>query len=544
MDFDKTLAAIQKANLTDQEKESWANYLDIRSRIKDGTIFDNITEVVAFIEEHLSFAGNIFRGQTKNWPIKSSGWRIPEADRDERWKATLDFMKWILNNDYLKPFHTPQEKLQAIAQHYSYEYSLITDLIDFTYDYRIACFFATDFKSIGPEDIGVVVISNLPSMKVAYNYMGIDGIKQLDMKGMWRLEKQKGMFLQDVNGDFEIFGRFIKLVFKQKTNVKFETDSVNFTSIYPIPNSFEEEINRYLDIKLRSRPMDEIDPDNIFAKIKVERDPISVEFENQISELNWESEKSSIWKSIELIPFTATEISDSVVEIKIDNYEYLEVTSNEHNDFINLVKHIDKAGSTSFTPRVNLRINIIDPLFHAEKASQLFTDMISNFSKNYGKLPFDTTHKILSLKILSLFAIHKSYNLKTVIDDDLDILCMTYRTGKLTHIELEDYQEIVSRAYIDRDFCQRLPQMTYLREQFNNYYKGRQGFLNDNGDLIEIHLEDNYQLFQFVNRAKALFCWEDVIHIWALYVIPYQVFFRANHSSIFNPFYLEKCGLA
>jgi hypothetical protein len=290
--------------------------------------------------------------------------------------------------------------------------------------------------------------------------------------------------------------------------------------------------------------MDEIDPDNIFEKIKVERDPISVEFENQISELNWESEKSSTWKSIELIPFTATEISDSVVEVNIDNYEYLEVTAHEQNDFINLVRHIDKAGSTSFTPRVNLRVNIIDLLFHAEKASQLFTDMISNFSKNYCKLPFDTTHKILSLKILSLFAIHKSYNLKTVIDADLDILCMTYRTGKLTYIELEDYQEIVSRAYIDRDFCQRLPQMTRVREQFNNYYKGRQGFLNDNGDLIEIHLEDNFQLFQFVNRAKALFRWEDVLQVWALYVIPYQVFFRENHSSIFNPFYLEKCGLA
>jgi hypothetical protein len=141
MDFDKTIAAIQKANLTDKEKESWANYLDIGNRIKDGTVFDDIREAVAFIEEHFSFAGNIFRGQTRNWPIKSSGWRIPEGERDKRWKATLDFMKWILNNDYLKPFHTPQEKLRAIAQHYSYEYSLTTDLIDFTYDYRIACFF-------------------------------------------------------------------------------------------------------------------------------------------------------------------------------------------------------------------------------------------------------------------------------------------------------------------------------------------------------------------------------------------------------------------
>lgn len=226
MNFDKTVAAIQKANLTDPEKESWAKYLDMKYKIKEGTIFSDIWEVAAFIEEYLAFDGNIFRGQTKNWSIKSSAWRISESERDKRWADTLGFMKWILNNGYLTHFHKPQEKLLAIAQHYSYEYSLITDLIDFTYDYKIACFFATDFKSIEAEDIGVVIVSNLPTMKVAYSYMGIDGIKQFDMKGMWRLENQRGLFLRDVNGDFEIFGRFIRLLFKQKADLRFETETV------------------------------------------------------------------------------------------------------------------------------------------------------------------------------------------------------------------------------------------------------------------------------------------------------------------------------
>ncbi len=544
MDFDKTITAIQKANLTDQEKESWANYLDIGSRIKEGAVFNDIREVAAFIEEHLSFPGNIFRGQTKKWPIKSSTWRTPKDERDKRWKATLNFMEWILNNDYLKPFHTPQEQLLAIAQHYSYEHSLITDLIDFTYDYKIACFFSTDFNSIDPEDIGVIIISNLPSMKVAYNYMGIDGIKEFEMKGMWRLKNQKGLFLQDVNGDFEIFGRFIKLFFKQDKDLKFQTDSVNSGSIYPQPNSFEEEINRYLNIKLRIRTMDEIDPDKLFHQIRVERDPIYIEFETQIKELDWQGEKNSAWKFIDLIPYKKTVFSDYVVDVTIDCYDHFEVTSGEKSDFVNLIKYIDETGSTSFTPKINLNVNIANPLFQQETASLLFTNMVADFSKNYGKLPFDMYHKILSLKILSLFAIHKSHNLKTVISDDLDILCMTYRTGKLTHIELEDYQGVVSQAYIDRDFCQKLTQMTCLKTQFNNCFNGRKGFLNENGDLVEIYLAENFQLFQFVNRAKALFHWEDVIQIWALYVIPYQVFFRENNASIFNPYYLEVCGLA
>jgi hypothetical protein len=379
-------------------------------------------------------------------------------------------------------------------------------------------------------------------MKVAYSYMGIDGIKQFDMKGMWRLENQKGLFLRDVNGDFEIFGRFIKLLFKQKTDLRFETETINSKSIYPVPNAFEEEINRYLNIKLRSRPIEELDPDNLFTKITVERDPISVEFESQLTDLNWENEKSLPWESIELIPYTSTHISTDIIEVIIDTYEHLELTVPEENSFTNLIKHIGKTGSTSFTPKINLTVNITDPLFSAELASQLLTDIVSEFSKNYGKLPFDLPHKIYTLKILSLYAIYKSYRLKTVIDDELDILCMVYQTGKLTLIEFEDYQGIVSRAYIDRDFCQSFSQMTCLREQFNEYFKGRKGFLDENGELINIHLETNHQLFQFVDKAKALFSWEDVVNVWALYVIPYQVFFRDSHSSIFNPYYLEKCG--
>jgi hypothetical protein len=544
MDFEKRIAAIQKANLTDQEKESWANYFDIKSRIKDGIIFEDIIAVASFIQEHFSFAGNIFRGQVKNWPIKSSGWRIPESERDKRWEATLDFMRWILNNEYLEPFHTPQQKLCAIAQHYSYEYSLCTNLIDFTYDYKIACFFATDSKSIESEDVGVVIISNLPSMKVAYSYMGIDGIKQFDMKGMWRLENQKGMFLEDINGDFEIFGRFIKLLFKQNKDVRFETDSINSISIYPQPNNFEEEINRYLNVKLRSRPIEEIDPDNLFTIIKVEKDPISAEFEAQIEELNWESEKTIPWKYIQSDPYIEVEITDSIIDIVIDNYNCFEVTTSENARLSRLIEHIDKAGSTAFTPRINLRVNKADPLFHAEIASRLFTNMVSEFSKNYGNLPFETTHKLLTMKVLSLFAIYKSSRLITVIDDELDILCMAYQTGKLTLIEFEDYQGIVSKAYIDRDFCEELSQMTLMKKKFNEYFKDRKGFLDKNGELIEIRLDTNYQLFQFVDNAKALFSWEDVLNIWALYVIPYQVFFRNNHSSVFNPYYLYKCGLA
>jgi len=544
MNFDKTFAAIQKANLTNAEKASWAKYLDVKSRIKEGTIFADIGEVTAFIEEHLAFDGNIFRGQTKNWSIKSSAWRISESEKDKKWADTLAFMEWILNNGYLSSFHEPQEKLIAIAQHYSYEYSLITDLIDFSYDYKTACFFATDFKSIEAEDIGVIIISNLPTMKVAYTYMGIDGIKQFDMKGMWRLENQKGLFLRDVNGDFEIFGRFIKLLFKQKADLKFETETINSKSIYPVPNAFEEEINRYLNIKLRSRPIEEIDPDNLFTKITVERGPICVEFEVQLTELNWENEKSLLWKSIELIPYASAQILADIIEVEIDAYKHFELTVNEEKCFTNLTHQIGETSSTSFTPKINLTVNVADPLLNAELASQLFTNMVSEFSKNYSNLPFEMTQKMRTLKILSLFAIYKSYRLKTVIDDELDILCMAYQTGNLTCIEFEDYQGIVSRAYIDRDFCEKLLQMTFLKEQFNEYFTGRKGFLDENGEMIDIRLETNHQLFQFVDKAKALFSWEDVLNIWALYVIPYQVFFRDNHSSVFNPYYLEKCGLA
>jgi len=154
--------------------------------------FDNVRDAVTYCSDNYSESNYVFRGQKEDWPLRSTLFRIPENEREKKWQETLKFCQWMLNNPYLRPYHKPEDQLAAIAQHYGYP----TDLLDFTRDPKVAGFFA----STGNVDVtkpGVILVVNIDMFKRLCQSYEIPGLLTLEIKGLWRLENQKGIFLRD-----------------------------------------------------------------------------------------------------------------------------------------------------------------------------------------------------------------------------------------------------------------------------------------------------------------------------------------------------------
>src|SRR4051812_30884562 len=81
-----------------------------------------------------------FRGQRRDWPLKSSLVRLGETERDEALAKLARFEHWVKSTRGLEDLAHNADMAIAVAQHYG----LPTNFIDFTTEPKIAAFFATD----------------------------------------------------------------------------------------------------------------------------------------------------------------------------------------------------------------------------------------------------------------------------------------------------------------------------------------------------------------------------------------------------------------
>lgn len=547
---EKIKKAIASVDLSQGEKESALFFHLNKMKNDENRVFGDLNEARSFIADNYTNDFNVFRGQTRDWPIISSYWRKSDNERKVSADKTVEFMEWLLNNPVLKDYHSPQHKLMGIAQHHSYEHSLSTYFLDFSYSLDVASFFATD-GMVNDGDIGMITIANIPTMKMQYAYMGVEGCHLFDIDGLWRFENQKGLFLVDINGDFEKFAPLIKVKFKQSSNLTFSTKSVNKRTIYPEKNALEREIDRYFNISLRSRPLDELfsNTDNL-SVFKVEKDPISVEAESIVRYFNWDEEDTCLWKEFKAKKYgdiITSENSSMVVTIEIDSESFFPSVEEEQqiNSLLSLLKDNE---TTPYIPRIELKATIPDLLnLSTVKASKLFSAYLTEYCISYISLPFDEKSKAITLKILALFAIYESDEMPDIVGghEGTQTFCRTFQTGEVVYCDIEDYQGVVSASYLSCDILDNFEKLSNARFEFNEHFKGRYDFYDiESGKQKATRLDSNRQVFQFVTNAKQLFMFFDLINVWIFFVIPWQIAFRSNKHVIVNPVFVEKFGLA
>jgi hypothetical protein len=157
----------------------------------------NITEAVALAQSFKSEGRyRYFRGQRDaRWGLAASFVRLNAADRHLALDRLKRFYSWIKSCEDLLPYITNDDQILAVAQHYG----LATPLIDFTTEPSVAGFFATSGAKLGqlgcimmidPVDFSDFMVDVNDAYSINSHFLSVD------VTNLWRLQAQKGLFLE------------------------------------------------------------------------------------------------------------------------------------------------------------------------------------------------------------------------------------------------------------------------------------------------------------------------------------------------------------
>lgn len=480
------------------------------------------------------------------------------------WQETLRFCEWMLNNPYLKPYHEPEDQLIAIAQHYGFP----TDLLDFTYNPKIAGYFATS-GDINLTKLGVIFIvdTELFTKLCKMHKIPENLTLKLEIKGLWRLENQKGIFLRDY-GDFmqqidymgtiEFFLKKILFMQKEGITIKNFFPEIKEEFVYPEPNDLEREIERYEQIRLRTRPID-----LKFQKvILIGRDPLGEDIEEQALPTIWKVDEIEKWSSVsqlryieyprinnnELIEMNFIDLTPGLVitdalrkHITIIQ-EYRNRVSNKRSLFVikpivfnDIMDRFDDLNRVVFFNNFEYeefnKLQISKKLSTPEIAKAYFIYVLSRNIQEILQistiLPYSDLEVAKSIQTsFSIVFNSKIHNLKYYEKE----LISSYVFGnKIIGIEYEDAAGIVSNSLVPQEYFDKLENMTLLRKDINILYP-------------QYKFEKNFQLFQIIHDIRKIMSLEEAIDLWATIIVPSDIFFRSKESRILNPYYVNIIG--
>lgn len=161
---------------------------------------------------------NLFRGQAKNWPVKSTAGRLSKQSHEKARQALERLYYYFTTNSALSKYKDNIDWFYAVAQHYG----IPTNYIDFTTDPEVATFFATNSKSNVEGENCVIICLNetdfiefVEFTKLLYEKDNVipPQIVKVDVDNLWRLQAQSGHFLFTPYGSIEHYYDFDRIIF-------------------------------------------------------------------------------------------------------------------------------------------------------------------------------------------------------------------------------------------------------------------------------------------------------------------------------------------
>jgi len=137
-----------------------------------------------------------FRGQAKDWPIRSSLVRVKPEDRQLALQKVARYEAWVKRTPGLENLAANTDATIAVGQHYG----LPTNFVDFTTQPEIAGFFASERAcSDTTEDLACIICLDVEDLKefwqpLAGRYPSPEFL-EMTVPDLWRLEAQHGCFL-------------------------------------------------------------------------------------------------------------------------------------------------------------------------------------------------------------------------------------------------------------------------------------------------------------------------------------------------------------
>jgi hypothetical protein len=439
--------------------------------------------------------------------------------------------------------------------------------LDFTRDPKIAGFFA----STGNVDVtkpGVILVVNIDMFKRLCQSYEIPGLLTLEIKGLWRLENQKGIFLRD-DHDFmrqidnmDYIDFFLeKLLFKQIDGVTIINffPEINERFVYPEPNDLEREIVRYESIRLRSRPINF----GSFNVINVERDPVGMDVEEQALPTLWEADELEKWKTVSQLRYvdyprvnnketidiyfsnivSGVLATDDVLKPHIPIiHEFRKRMAKKESCFPivkpivtdDIMQQFENVDNIIFSSKVEFeefeKLPISKKPTFPECAKLYFIHVLATNIQEIlmvsSFLPYSDLEAAKSIQ--TSFSLVFNYRVHNLNLNDHLMLTSPYE-GEVVVLEYEDEVGIVSKCCAPSSYFNNVVNMTKVRHQFNNRYP-------------QHRLEENSQLFQFTHDIRKIMSLKETIDLWASIIVPSEVFFRSKINRILNPYYVRKIG--
>jgi hypothetical protein len=501
-------------------------------------VFSNIREAIDYCRAKYANEDYIFRGQRRDWPLKSSLFRLNnDLERQTKWKETVAFCEWMLNNSRLTSFNASEDTLALIAQHYGFP----TDLIDFTTDVLIAGYFATQGEIVSGETglVYVLSVSHLDLLARKYGMpTAIYAPVLPQMGGVWRIENQKGMLVHDVGGFISSHGDDVVIDavrFIQQGNETITSlfPRINGRFIYPPPNDFEQEIERYESIRLRSRPIESLIDPKLWAIHHMERDPTGSDVEAEARLLDWTTDAER-WAIVDPTPFARfPRIGPGGGTIKV---LFTSDKAIVYESSLPLARTVHDLRAGAYGSRANVAIEVVPgddikgELDKARAAWLIETSKVSieEFLNICLFWPLSDDQVARGIQNLFALAFHTP---DTTIGGEKLATSRAFQEPVVIPLEYEDQSQVVSRSFAPASYFETIESMTDLRKRFNLRYP-------------EFQLDQNYQLFQFVTDTRKIMSLHDAIDLWAIVLIPSQLIFRTRAARVLNPYTAMKIGFA
>jgi FRG domain len=155
-----------------------------------------------------------FRGQRKDWPVKSTFMRIPREQHESTMRRINRFEAWVKETPGLEQLAADLDSVYAVAQHYG----LPTNFVDFTTSAEIAAYFATEGADVSPPgEMACLICLDVEDMLNFWDCLPDKypppEFLEPDIPNLWRLETQKGRFLFCPYDQIEMLYDFDRIYF-------------------------------------------------------------------------------------------------------------------------------------------------------------------------------------------------------------------------------------------------------------------------------------------------------------------------------------------
>lgn len=502
--------------------------------------YNNINTLIKKLKKDEKKSGEIYyyRGQIHNWPIESSISRV--NNNEEESSKTLFFVTKFLNNPSLHMKDDNPEDIQrcyAIAQHYGYK----TDLIDFTTNYEVAAYFATDGIEEHPEfeygylwrisEKEILIIKKILELTVKKieETNNNDSVKQclsilksLDFNPFFsvsipelsRMNNQQGVFLWDLYGI--VVNQYFKyrepdFEFRHNGNV-YSSNTLNSELIYPKPNALELEIERFKSVEAmvefqNSELMNVINasPGSFVLKVENTKSKIA----DYLNDNDWPQNFGDLSTDFEKSIKTTEQI---FIKNPLDSKEKIIEIIKTNKSNISYGNRISiSLCEEDFAEVIN---EVIETLIYYNYTPEEIYLVISNITKQYYKVKENGS---------SFKDFINGYKYK---QDDLHGETMLY-IGMKDKLGVESYAFIPWEKIVNK----RL----YLLDKLGNDIPE---------DIKELFEEKKlWSLFLDLNKnPQKMFNFDEIKQIFLNYVLPYQFIARPKNSRIYNPTFLKIFG--